>query len=290
MNWIAGIQHAIDYVEENIAHELDYDEIAKLAYSSGFHFQRVFGILCGYTLGEYIRARRLTLAGMELAASDIKVIDVALKYGYDSPESFGRAFAKFHGITPSQARSSGANLKLFSRISVKLVLEGGHVMDYRIEEKGAFTVIEKVKSFSSKEDANLKEIPKFWAQSKTDGTIGTLCGYCGGSGFNGRILGICYGDGCASEFPYSIAAGYNGKTPVPEGFRLNEIPAGTWAIFQCKGAMPAAIQDLWHRIYTEFFPASEYRPKNEVDFEVYPDGDTASPDYESEIWIAVEKQ
>ena len=290
MNWIAGIQHVIDYIEETITEELDYDEIAKRACSSSFHFQRVFGILCGCTLGEYIRARRLTLAGIELAASSAKVIDIALKYGYDSPESFGRAFAKFHGITPSQARAAGANLKSFSKLSVKLVLEGGHIMDYRIEEKEAFKVIEKRRSFSTKEDANLKEIPQFWASSKADGTIGILCDYCGGSAFGSRILGICYGDGCSDEFSYSIAASYSGKTPVPDGFRINEIPARTWAIFKCKGAMPGAIQDLWRRIYTEFFPASDYMPKNDIDFEAYPDGDISSPDYESEIWIAVEKR
>jgi AraC family transcriptional regulator len=168
LNWIAGIQHAIDYIEENLTQELDYEEIAKQAYSSSFHFQRVFGILCGYTLGEYIRARRLTLAGMELAAFNSKVIDVALKYGYDNPESFGRAFTKFHGIMPSQAKSAGANLKVFSKLSVKLTLEGGHIMDYRIKEQAAFKVIEKVKSFSTKDDANFKEIPEFWRQAKAD--------------------------------------------------------------------------------------------------------------------------
>lgn len=114
MGWIDGLQRAIDYIEDNLTEELDYAEIARQAYSSSFHFQRVFGILCGYTLGEYIRNRRLTLAGSELASSDGKVIDVAVKYGYDSPESFSRAFSRFHGITPSQARSRKAELKSFS--------------------------------------------------------------------------------------------------------------------------------------------------------------------------------
>jgi AraC family transcriptional regulator len=289
LNWIAGIQHAIDYIEENLTQELDYEEIANQASSSSFHFQRVFGILCGCTLGEYIRARRLTLAGMELAASDIKVIDAALKYGYENPESFSRAFAKFHGITPSQAKTPGASLKLLSKLSVKLVMEGGLAMDYRIEEKAAFKVIEKVALFSTKGDSHLQEIPKFWERSRTDGSIRTLCGFCCGSEFDGRILGVCYGDGCSAEFTYSIASGYNGKTPVPEGFRIKEIPARTWAIFKCKGAIPDAIQDLWRRIYTEFFPTSDYVPKNEIDFEAYPEGNLSSPDYESEIWVAVEK-
>lgn len=290
MNWIIGIQHAIDTIEENITQALDYDDIAKQACSSSFHFQRIFGILCGCTLGEYIRARRLTLAGMEFAVSDSKVIDVAMKYGYDSPESFGRAFLKFHGITPSQAKKAGAPLKSFSRLSVKLVMEGGHMMDYRIEEKEAFKVIEKVRRFSTKDEANLKEIPKFWTSAHMDGTIETLCAYSGGGVFDGRILGICYGDSCEGEFPYGIGAGYNGKTPLQPGFQVREIPARTWAIFRCKGPMPEAIQTLWRRIYAEFFPASEYAPKNEIDMEAYPEGDMTSPNYECEVWIAVEKQ
>lgn len=137
MDWITGIQNAIDYMEAHITEELDYEEIAKQSFSSSFHFQRVFSILCGYTLGEYIRCRRLSLAGTELASGKGKVIDVAYKYGYDTPESFSRAFQKFHGVTPSQARGSGVQLKSFSRLSIKVSLEGGNVMNYRIEEKPA---------------------------------------------------------------------------------------------------------------------------------------------------------
>lgn len=135
MDWVMGIQRAIDYVESHIAEELDYDEIARQSYSTGYHFQRVFGLLCGYTLGEYIRSRRLTLAGSELAGSNAKVIDVALKYGYDNPDSFTRAFTRFHGITPSQARREGATLNSLSRLSLKVSLEGGYRMEYRVEEK-----------------------------------------------------------------------------------------------------------------------------------------------------------
>ena len=135
MDWITGIQNAINYIEAHITDELDYEQIAKESFSSSFHFQRVFSILCGYTLGEYIRNRRLTLAGAELANTREKVIDVAYKYGYDNPESFAKAFQKFHGITPSQARGSGAMLRSFSRLSIKVTLEGGSIMNYRIEQK-----------------------------------------------------------------------------------------------------------------------------------------------------------
>lgn len=137
MDWITGIQQAIDYIEAHLTEEIDYDQVAKENFSSPFHFQRIFSILCGYTLGEYIRCRRLSLAGTELAAGNGKVIDIAAKYGYESPDSFAKAFQKFHGITPSQARGNGAVLKSFSRLSIKISLEGGCIMNYRIEEKPA---------------------------------------------------------------------------------------------------------------------------------------------------------
>ena len=137
MDWITGIQQAIDYIEAHLTEEIDYDQVAKENFSSPFHFQRIFSILCGYTLGEYIRCRRLSLAGTELAAGNGKVIDIAAKYGYESPDSFAKAFQKFHGVTPSQARGNGAVLKSFSRLSIKILLEGGSIMNYRIEEKPA---------------------------------------------------------------------------------------------------------------------------------------------------------
>ena len=135
MDWIAGIGRALDFIEEHLTDEIDYGEVAAVCYSSSYHFQRVFGILCGYTLGEYIRCRRLSLAGAELQAGDAKVIDVALKYGYDNPDSFARAFKTFHGVTPSQARDRSVPLRSFSRLVLKFSLEGGTTMNYRIEEK-----------------------------------------------------------------------------------------------------------------------------------------------------------
>ena len=134
MDWIKGIQRAIDYTEAHLTEEIDYDAVAKEAYSSSFHFQRVFSIMCGYTLGDYIRMRRLSLAADELRGSDEKVIDIALKYGYETPESFTRAFSRFHGITPSQARAPGAKLRSFAPLHIKVTLEGGSMLDYRIVE------------------------------------------------------------------------------------------------------------------------------------------------------------
>lgn len=114
MDWIQGIQNAINYIEEHIGEKINYEEIAKIAYSSSYHFQRVFGVVCGITLGEYIRRRRLTLAGNELLTSDSKVTDIAFKYGYDTPESFSRAFTHFHGVKPSEVKRVAS----FFRLSV----------------------------------------------------------------------------------------------------------------------------------------------------------------------------
>lgn len=135
MDWITGIQNAVDYIENHLTEHIDYDKVAEQSFSSSYHFQRIFSILCGFTIGEYIRNRRLSLAGSELATTDIKVIDVALKYGYESPDSFAKAFQKFHGILPSAARTNGSNLKSFSRLVLKISFEGGKLMNYRIEEK-----------------------------------------------------------------------------------------------------------------------------------------------------------
>lgn len=144
MDWVTGIQNAINYIENRLTDEIDLELVAKEAACSEFYFQRIFSILCGVTLGDYIRNRRLTLAGNELCVSETKVIDIALKYGYESPESFTRAFTRFHGITPSEAKKDGSKLKSFSRLAVKITLSGGNIMDYKIVEKEAFDIIEKV--------------------------------------------------------------------------------------------------------------------------------------------------
>ena len=289
MDWTIGIQSAIDYIEEHLTEEIDYDDIAKKAVCSSFYFQRIFGILCGISLGDYIRNRRLTLAGNELCASDDKVIDIALKYGYDSPESFTRAFSRFHGVTPSEARKDGSKLKSFSRISVKITLSGGSVMNYKIIEKEAFDIIEKVETHSVENDANAKSIPDFWTRSHNDGTVKTLLDITNDKQF---IFGVCYGNlpENAKTFDYSIAVACSEDAVVPKGFRKNTIPARTWAVFECKGAMPDAIQDLWHKIVSEFFPTSSYEPTYEMDIEAYRDGDMSDPNYQSEIWIPVVKK
>ena len=139
--WIEGFQKSIDFVEQNLTEELTIEDIAAKADLSPFYYQRIFGALCGITVGEYIRARRMSLAAQDLSREDMKVIDVAVKYGYDSPDSFAKAFQKFHGITPSQARKISAPLKSFAPLHIKITLEGGNMLEYRIVETAPFTVV-----------------------------------------------------------------------------------------------------------------------------------------------------
>ena len=287
MDWISGMQKALDYIESHLTEDIDYEKVAKESFSSAFHFQRVFSILCGYTVGEYVRLRRLSLAGAELASGNSKVIDVALKYGYDSPDSFSKAFQKFHGITPSNARTHGKMLKSFSRLSIKISLEGGSTMNYKIEEKDSFYVMEKVERHSTENGENLKSIPNFWNRAEEDGTIDKLKGVSLGDGYT---FGICYGGASEDKsFDYSIAVRCAEDAEVPCGFRKNRIDAKRWLIFDCTGPMPDAIQDTWSRIVSEFLPTSAYKPTYEMDIEAYSDGDVSCEDYRSEIWLPIKK-
>ena len=176
-DWSEGIQNAIRYIEDNLTETLDIRDIAAQAYVSAFHFQRIFGVLCGMTVGEYIRSRRLSLAAQELSRGDIRVIDAALKYGYDSPDSFTRAFTKFHGVSPSAARERGAALKSFAPLRIKLTLDGGGMMDYRIVEKAQFTVVGASRKFNT--ETSYQEIPVFWQEFYANGGGEKICGKFG---------------------------------------------------------------------------------------------------------------
>ena len=287
MDWITGISKAIDYIEEHITEPTNYARAAKEACSSPFNFQRVFALLCGYTLGDYVRMRRLTLAGEELLSTDAKVIDVALKYGYDSPESFSRAFTRFRGVSPSAVRK-GAAIRSFSRICVKLILTGGSIMEYRIEKKQAAKIICRRREFTKPgDDYTNREIPEFWNECGRDGSMQKLCGYIKDSAQFKGLLGVCFSTEMTdSGFPYGIGAEYDGESD-PQDFEIVKIPAYTYAVFTVRGKMPDAFRETYRKICTEFFPQSGYEYGNGVEIEAYPSADVQNPDYSCEIWIAV---
>ncbi len=254
---------------------------------SSFFFQKIFSILCGFTVGEYIRSRRLALAGSELLSTDEKIIDIALKYGYDSPEGFTRAFARFHGITPSDVRKNGAPVRSFARLSVSISVKGGSSMDYKIMKKEAFKIIAKEQRFKKVEDIQGRsDIPAFWTECHGDGTVKYLSENCKKDGvLGGSDVGMCMEDSTVvKDFPYLIGAEYAGGD-VPNGYKVVDVPAAEWAVFGIDGLSEEKIQQAWHKIFAEFFPSSTYKPAGNFDLEVY-----TTDTYKGEIWISVEKK
>jgi len=266
MDWITGLGRAIDYIEEYLTDDIDYAEVAKTAYSSSYHFQRVFSILCGYTLGEYIRNRRLTLAGNDLINTDSKVIDVALKYGYESPDSFSRAFSNFHGVNPSAARENGSVLKSFSRLHLKLILEGGNTMHYRIEEKEARIYTGYARHFDGVPGNRGEQEENFFVHTRANQYL--LQGMADDSAAIYNIIMNIDDNG----YDFYIAALLPGHTRArieddsvlgeedAKRFEMIEIPKTTYAVFETdKAKFPTRLHmDLRRQIITEWLPSSGY--------------------------------
>lgn len=275
---------AIQFIEEKLQEPLQVEELAKIAYCSPFHFQRMFHMLTGMTVAEYTRKRRLTLAAQELASAQVKVIDVALRYGYETPESFAKAFRKLHGVSPSEARDNSISLKAFPRISFQLSLRGEKEMDYRIVEKESFHVVGKSMQVSCKDGENLRLIPAFWGQCNQDGTVEQLTSLSPGK----PMLGICKGMEYGKDL-LTYVVGIEGEPA--DGYDHFEIPAAAWAVFTAIGPLPGTLQQLWQRIFQEWFPATGYEHAGGSELELYPEGgDVTADDYRCEVWIPVIKK
>lgn len=286
MECIQSIVKAIDYMESNLLEDINYQDVAKVVYMSNYHFHRVFSMIVGMTANEYIKNRRLSMAGQEISISDVKVIDIAMKYGYESPESFSKAFMRFHGITPNVARRSGIQLKSFNRLVIKIKLEGGTIMDFKIVEKKGFNVLAKVKKFRNEiisEESNT-EIPDFWKE-------------CGGVGIFSvlndnteihDVYGLCAPISKEStHFKYGIGMKYDGVI-IPKGFEIWEVKPTIWAVFKCIGEDGECIGHTWDKIFKEFLPSSEYEMLDDTDFEFYPEKNDG--ECFCEIWIPVKKK
>jgi AraC family transcriptional regulator len=285
VEWMAIIGNSIQYIEGHIAEELTIDKIAKSVNVSPFYFQKGFAMLCGFTVSEYIRNRRLALAGNDLLATDENVIDIAMKYGYDSPDSFTKAFTRFHGVTPLSVRKDRVMLKSFAPLKIKFTLEGGYLMDYRIMRKEAFTVLANAKEF--RYEGAEKIVPQFWQEHFKSGKGAYVKG----------TYGINIDEEMGQEkFEYLIADPYDEQKDIPEGFVTREIPAFNWAVFPCRGAMPNALQDVESKIFTEWLPAmKDYEFAAGYCVEYYEDPSkyekgTQDENYYSEIWIPVKKK
>jgi AraC family transcriptional regulator len=235
MNWIESISEAINYIEENLDDELKIEDIANKAFISTFYFQKAFSLLCGFSVGEYIRNRRLANVGNDLLTTDEKIIDIAMKYGYDSPGSFTKAFTRFHGSTPTAVRKYGRTIKSFAPLKLNLLLKGGYIMDYRIEKTKAFSITLKIdplnKSITYVDNDNLSE-----------------------------FMTLCLSTYLSGEFPEcSVYHAEKNEKEIPEGFEKRQIPAITWAVFKCVGTTRnEAREKTWQQIYNEWLPQTKY--------------------------------
>ncbi len=299
MDWITGMQKAIDYIEEHLTEEIDYETVAAQSFSSSYHFQRVFSILCGYTLGEYIRLRRLSLAGAELANGKEKVIDIALKYGYDSPDSFAKAFQKFHGITPSQARADGTMLKSFSRLSIKISLEGGSTMNYRIEEKDEMILTGYKRHFSGIPGEREEQEKDMYVNTRVFQYI--LQGLSGNIEKNYDIITNIGDDGydfyIAKQLTEYLRNNLNKTCVLGEEYAKHfeniVIPKCTYAIFETERCeYPTMVYlDLRRKIAGEWLPASGYQLANSPEIVVTHWYKGAKRDQRyRELWIPIEKK
>ena len=293
MEWSDRMNAAIDYIEENLAGDIDFNKAANKACCSTFHFQRIFFAVNGLTPAEYARRRRLTLAARELLSSTARVINIAVKYGYESPNAFTRAFRNLHGVTPMAAREPGVTLTAFPRISFHIVLKGGDDMDYRIIEKPAFDVVGKARKFTTVNGENFIKIPQFWEEfvqdENGDKILMDLTQRKPGPVTGAIELGVCIAEKGMEEFIYAIGVEKPDKA-VPVGFEVIHIPAATWAIFESIGPMPKAIQDITVQIFQEWFPSTGYEHDAKPELEVYLPGDPDSPDYRCQVWVPIIKK
>lgn len=299
MDWITGIQNAINYIEDHLTEEIDYEQVAKESLSSSFHFQRVFSILCGHTLGEYIRNRRLTLAGTELATGKEKVIDIASKYGYDSPDSFAKAFRQFHGIAPSQARGNGAILKSFSRLSLKISLEGGNAMNYRIEERPEFTLTGFKRRFTGTPENRQKQDHDFAVSTRLKQYV--LQGLAHDCDTVYEVLTNFSDDGydfyiaskldpvARSDFEEDLAEFAKQYEHIP-------IPAGRYLVCETRRCRypTMELEALRRQAVSELLPSSGYQLRNAPEFDIihwfYKYGDEAVNESRyTELWLPIEK-
>lgn len=287
MEWISRLNKSMDYIEDNLAGEIDYDKMAEIACCSTFHFQRMFSYIAEVPLSEYIRRRRMSIAAVELQSSAIKVIELALKYGYESPTSFTRAFQGVHGLTPSAAREEGVQLKAYPRMSFSITIKGDSEMNYRIEKKGSFRIVGVKLHTEMDLEVCFAKVPQFWGETFQNGMFEVVCNLIDQPPYGVLGVSTCMN---GKDFDYYIAAPTNKE--APENTYEYEVPEATWAIFEYRGAMPNAegIQALQKRIVTEWLPTSGYEYANAPDIEMYSSGDTTSSDYLTEVWVPVVKK
>ncbi|OHY73427.1 AraC family transcriptional regulator [Priestia aryabhattai] len=290
MNLLRNMNRALHYIEENLTKDINFREVAKLALCSEYHFKRMFSFLAGITLSEYIRRRRLTLAAFELKDNKMKVIDIAIKYGYNSPDSFTRAFQNLHGLTPSEAKKNGYSLKAYPQMTFQLSIKGGNEMNYRIEEKEAFHIVGIKKRVPIIFYGVNPKIAAMW-ESLSDETINKLKKLSNVNPLGLLSASVNFSEGRMEEKgELDHYIGVATTKECPDNLIQLEVPALTWAVFEAVGPFPDTLQDVWGRIYSEWFPSSNYEQVEGPEILWNEHKDVTSPTFKSEIWISVLKK
>ncbi|MEH7009782.1 AraC family transcriptional regulator [Neobacillus niacini] len=287
MDSIKRLNEALGYIEENLTSDIDFKEVARVAFCSEYHFQRMFSFLAGVSLSEYIRRRRLSRAAFELINSNVRILDIAIKYGYCSPDSFTRAFQSLHGITPSEARNNGQSLKAFPRMTFHLSIQGGNEMNYRIVEKEAFHLVGIKKRVPIIFNGVNPEIAAMW-QSLDMEKINTLKQLSNVEPVGLLSASTNFSEGRLEEkgeLDHYIGVATN--KDCPEDLTKLEVPALTWAVFEAIGPFPDTLQNVWGRIYSEWFPSSNYELAVGPEILWNQHKDVSSPTFRSEIWVPV---
>lgn len=284
MDMLDNMNRAMQYIEQNLEEQIEIAALAQIAGCSAHHFARMFSFIAGVPLAEYIRRRRLSAAAMQLQAGEAKVIDVALRYGYDSAGAFSRAFLALHGIPPTKAKQKGAKLKAYPVMSFHLLIKGDVQMNYRIIEKQEMIVSGLKQTMPLVNgDEDFEGIAAMWAgltpaQTKQMLNIANIQmeGLLGASANNN-----------GATFDYYIGC----TTPKDADKSLHQlrIPAATWGVFEAVGPLPGSIVNTWKRIFAEWFPASGYQSTTLPTLEIYSEGDSAAEDYTCELWVPIVK-
>ncbi|MDD6328128.1 MAG: effector binding domain-containing protein [Eubacteriales bacterium] len=268
MEWLSCVRKTIEYLELHLLEKDCVQDASVKQYLSPMLLQKGFQVMTGYSMSTYVRNRRLYLAALDLKNTDDKIIDIAFKYGFETPESFTKAFTRFHGANPSQIRK-GAPVKSFLPLRIHIVVQGGDHLDCQIQTNKGLKVAGYVREFHA--DTSEYEIPKFWDEVLL----------LGEDDFN---YGICIDDIDTDRgvFHYMIAREYTGEQ-LADGMHVFEIPEREWATFECEGKIPEAIQELDRRIWNEWLPGNEdYELEGNISLEIY-----GKP---NAIWIPVKER
>lgn len=283
MEWLQNLSDAIAYIEEHLDDEISYERAAEIACCSPNYFQRMFSYVAGISLSDYIRRRRMTQAAFDLQHRNVKVIDVALKYGYTSPTAFNRAFQSVHGISPTSAKGGGRLINAYPPIKFSVAITGGSAMPYRIEEKEAMRVVGIRTPLTDNMEENQKKVPGFWEETLQGGSFQEICQFA--NRLPEVILGITEYQSCGKMYYYIAAAT---DLPVPPGMHELEIPAATWAVFENEGHFKETVQSVFRRFLTEWLPFSGYTYTELPNIEVYPVNEERKG--HTEVWIAIKKE